>query len=137
MKYVWQDLAEKKNLFTVKNTVMTNLDTGKTVQHYATNTKIVVVQKCVTPEKTYYRTSDAAHNHLNYAFEAEAFGLSNEKAPSVHCTLPGRSTPQKEHTHPGAKQKPSQKEQPPKDGERTRPRFSTIIKRRLRGVFHK
>ena len=87
MKYEWQDLPEKKNLFTVKNTVMINLNTGKTVRHYSTNTKIVVVQKCVTPEKTYYRTYDAYHNYLNYAFEAEAFGLPNEKAPSAPSKL--------------------------------------------------
>ena len=84
MKYIWQDLPERKNYFTVKNTAMINLNTGKTVRQYCTNTKIAVVQKCVTPDKTYYRTQDAAHHYLNYAFEAEAFGLPNEKAPSVH-----------------------------------------------------
>lgn len=83
MKYIWQDLPERKNLFTVKNTTMINLNTGEIVRHYATNTKIAVVQKCVTPDKTYYRTQDAVHNYLNYAFEAEAFGLPNEKAPSA------------------------------------------------------
>lgn len=83
MKYVWQDLPEKKNCFTVRNTTMINLNTGKTVQHYSTNTKIVLAQKCVTPDKTYYRTAEAAHHYLNYAFEAEAFGLPNEKAPSA------------------------------------------------------
>lgn len=81
MKYVWEDLPERKNLFTVKNTAMVNLNTGETVRQYCTNTKIAVVQKCVTPEKTYYRTEDAFRNNLNYAFEAEAFGLNNEKAP--------------------------------------------------------
>lgn len=92
MKYVWQDLPERKNLFTVKNTVMINLNTGETVRHYATNTKIAVVQKCVTPDKTYYRTQDAVHNYLNYAFEAEAFGLPNEKAPSAPSV---KSNPEK------------------------------------------
>lgn len=92
MKYVWEDLPERKNLFTVKNTVMINLNTGKIVQHYATNTKIAVVQKCVTTGKTYYRTQDAAHHYLNYAFEAEAFGLPNEKAPSAPSV---KSNPEK------------------------------------------
>ena len=94
MKYIWEDLPERKNLFTVKNTVMINLNTGKTVRHYATNTKIAVVQKCVTTDKTYYRTQDAVHNYLNYAFEAEAFGLPNEKAPSAPSTKsnPGRNS---------------------------------------------
>lgn len=92
MKYVWQDLPERKNLFTVKNTTMINLNTGEIVRHYSTNTKIAVVQKCVTPEKTYYRTYDAVHNYLNYAFEAEAFGLPNEKAPSAPSV---KSNPEK------------------------------------------
>ena len=86
MKYIWQDLPERKNYFTVKNTAMINLNTGKTVQQYCTNTKIAVIQKCVTPDKTYYRTQEAAHHYLNYAFEAEAFGLPNEKAPSAPST---------------------------------------------------
>ena len=88
MKYIWQDLPERKNYFTVKNTAMINLNTGKTVRQYCTNTKIAVVQKCVTPGKTYYRTQDAAHHYLNYAFEAEAFGLPNEKAPSAPSANP-------------------------------------------------
>lgn len=106
MKYIWEDLPERKNLFTVKNTVMINLNTGKTVQHYATNTKIVVVQKCVTQDKTYYRTQEAAHHYLNYAFEAEAFGLPNEKAPSA----------------PSAKSNPEKK-----SATRTRPTEKTTI----------
>lgn len=125
MKYVWEDLPERKNLFTVKNTVMKNLNTGKIVQHYATNTKIVVVQKCITPEKTYYRTQDAVHHYLNYAFEAEAFGLPNEKAPSVPSR---KATPLKLSTlnskksanrtlKPNKKQTSGQKVILPKDGE--------------------
>lgn len=103
MKYVWEDLPERKNLFTVKNTTMINLNTGEIVRHYATNTKIAVVQKCVTPDKTYYRTQDAVHNYLNYAFEAEAFGLPNEKAPSAPSV---KSNPEKKsatHTQPTEK----------------------------------
>lgn len=84
MKYEWKDLPERKNLFTVKNTAMINLNTGKTVRQYCTNTKIAVVQKCVTPDKTWYRTADAVHHYLNYAFAAEDLGLPNEKAPSAH-----------------------------------------------------
>lgn len=84
MKYEWEDLPERMNCFTVRNATMINLNTKKPVRHYSANTKIVVVQKCVTPEKTYYRTESAAYNFLNYAFEAEAFGLPNENAPSVH-----------------------------------------------------
>lgn len=83
MKYVWKDLPEKLNCFTIRNAAMVNLNTGKIVRHYSANTKIVVVQKCVTPDKTYYRTADACHNYLNYAFEASAFGLPNENAPSA------------------------------------------------------
>ena len=81
MTYKWEDLPSRKNLFTVKNTVMMDLDKQKPIQHYSTNTKIAVVQKYIAPDKTYYRTQDAALNNLNYAFEAEAFGLPNEKAP--------------------------------------------------------
>ena len=124
MKYVWQDLPERKNLFTVKNTVMINLNTGKTVRHYATNTKIAVVQKCVTPDKTYYRTQDAVHHYLNYAFEAEAFGLPNEKAPSVPSDKPksiGKNTlktpPANRTLKPAKKQTSVQKSKAPKGGE--------------------
>ena len=84
MKYVWEDLPDRKNCFTVRNTRMVNLNTGKVVRNYSTNTKIAVVQKCVTPEKTWYRTADAVHHYQNYAFEAEDLGLPNEKAPSAH-----------------------------------------------------
>lgn len=126
MKYEWQDLPERKNLFTVKNTVMINLNTGKIVRHYATNTKIAVVQKCVTPEKTYYRTYDAFHNYLNYAFEAEAFGLPNEKAPSAPSNNSRRldnfeKKLDKAFTHTlDTKQKLEQKPLTSKDGERRR-----------------
>lgn len=86
MKCVWEDLPKPLNCFTVKNTTMVNLNTGKIVNNYSTNTKIVLVQKCVTENGTYYRTGDAAYNHLNYAFRASAFGLPDEKAPSVPST---------------------------------------------------
>ena len=122
MKCDWKDLPERKNLFTVKNAAMINLNTGKTVRQYCTNTKIAVVQKCVTPDKTYYRTQDAAHHYLNYAFEAEAFGLPNEKAPSVPSPNPRRnstlnSKPASRTHKPIKKQTSVQKATTPKGGE--------------------
>ena len=129
MKYEWKDLPERKNLFTVKNAAMINLNTGKTVRQYCTNTKIAVVQKCVTPGKTYYRTQDAAHHYLNYAFEAEAFGLPNEKAPSAPSIKPKSigfstfKTPPATRTHkPGKKQTSTQQIVLPKDGGARRPK---------------
>ncbi len=83
MKYIWEDLPKPMNCFTVRNATMRNLNTGEVVQHYSANTKIAVVQKCVTPVATYYRTESAKHHYLNFAFEASAFGLPNELAPSV------------------------------------------------------
>lgn len=84
MKYVWEDLPKPLSCFTVRNTTMVNLNTGKIVSNYSTNTKIVLAQKCVTENGTYYRTREAAYNYLNYAFKASAFGLPDEEAPSVH-----------------------------------------------------
>lgn len=120
MKYTWEDLPERKNLFTVKNTAMINLNTGKAVRQYCTNTKIAVVQKCVTPEKTYYRTYDSFHNCLNHAFEAEAFGLPNEKAPSAPLSsmdIPTSSSVSASRTpKPNKKQIPVQNSESPNDG---------------------
>lgn len=90
MKCVWEDLPEPLSCFTVKNTTMVNLNTGKIVNNYSTNTKIVLVQKCVTENGIYYRTRDAACNCLDYAFKASAFGLPDEEAPlapSTHSKL--------------------------------------------------
>lgn len=139
MKYVWVDLPDKKNCFTVRNATMVNLNTGKIIRHFSANTKIVVVQKCVTPTCTYYRTADAAHHYLNYAFEASAFGLPNEKAPSepsVYLSTnslsndkPETRTPNK----PAEKQKSVQKVVLPEGGEgRRRPN----IFKRLFGRKH-
>lgn len=83
MKYNWEDLPKPLNCFTVRNATMINLNTKKIIQYYSANTKIVVVQKCVTEKGTYYRTDSARHHYLNYAFEATALGLPNEVAPSV------------------------------------------------------
>lgn len=83
MKCDWKDLPEKKTVFTVRSAAMKNLNTGQIVQNYSANTRIDVVQKCVTDDNTYYRTWSAAYNNLNWAFEASVFGLPNESAPSV------------------------------------------------------
>lgn len=123
MKYIWEDLPKPLNCFTVRSASMINLNTKEIVRSYAANTKIVVVQKCITPEATYYRTREAEHHYLNYAFKASAFGLPNEKAPSVpsvdtlnslsdkKCSKPGNNTPAsvKDITH-------SPQETLPKDG---------------------
>lgn len=81
MKYTWQNLPDRKNCFTTRRAVMKDLDTGKTIQVYSANTKIAVTQKCVTTSGTFYRTDSACQNGLNWAFEASALGLPNEKAP--------------------------------------------------------
>lgn len=138
MKYVWEDLPKPLNCFTVMNTTMVNLNTGKTVRHYSTNTKIAVVQKCVTPDCTYYRTSEAAHHYLNYAFKASAFGLPNEEAPSAHSSSSNslsKSTlnskqPATRTQKPEKKQTSVQKTATPKDGEEKR--FGSWIKRIFR-----
>lgn len=129
MKYVWEDLPKPLNCFTVRGTTMVNLNTGKIVSNYSANTKIVVVQKCTTPSGTYYRTSEAAHHYLNYAFRASAFGLPDEKAPSAPSP---RSNSLSKHTtgsksaprtsSPTKKQKPVKKVATPKGGEEKRPR---------------
>ena len=125
MKYKWEDLPERLNCFTVRNASMINLNTGKTIRQYATNTKIVVVQKCVTPECTYYRTSEAEHHYLNYAFKAADFGLPNEQAPSEHSRFNSSKTrTTKELGHrilPTKKIKNSPKVASSKDGERMHP----------------
>lgn len=79
----WQDLPKRLNYFTVRNTVMIDLNTKEIIRHYSTNTKIAVVQKCVTPEGTYYRTAESALHGLDHAFEGTAFGLPDEEAPSA------------------------------------------------------
>lgn len=128
MKCNWEDLPERRNLFTVKNTAMINLNTGKTVQRYSANTKIAVVQKCNSQGKTYYRTFDATYHNLNYAFEAEAFGLPNEKAPSAPSTKSNTSESSflkkktdVSHTVNVKKQKASKKVASSKDGGKRRP----------------
>lgn len=87
----WQELPSKKNLFTVRNAALINLNTGEPVRHYSANTKIVVSQKYVSSGKTYYRTESSARQKLNWAFEASAFGPLNEEAPSAHSTIPNKT----------------------------------------------
>ena len=118
MKYSWQDLPKKKTVFTVRSATMNNLNNGKIIQHYSSNTRIDVVQKCVTEDNTYYRTESAAYNNLNWAFEASAFGLPNEAAPSVpHTNLPFNSRKKVIRRPSAKKQKSANKPALPKDGE--------------------
>ena len=138
MKYVWKDLPKPLNCFTIRSARMVNLNTGRIVSNYAANTKIVVVQKCVTPNITYYRTQEAAHHFLNYAFEAAAFGLPNEKAPSA----PSRSKSLRKNTansksatrtsKPTKKTKTNPKVELPKGGEEVRKEgwFSRLFRRK-------
>ena len=137
MKYEWKDLPKPLNCFTVRGTTMVNLNTGKIVSNYAANTKIVVVQKCVTPAGTYYRTGEAAHHYLNYAFRASAFGLPDEKAPSVPSSkkkpnsLSRQSTiskPASRTPKPAKKQTSSKKAANPKDGEGKRHHLGWLSK---------
>lgn len=92
----WIDLPQPMNCFTVRSAMMMDLKKRTPVQQYSANTKIVVVQKCVLPEGTFYRTETAKKRDLDWAFRASAFGLPDEKAPSVHLPDPNklsRSTP--------------------------------------------
>lgn len=140
MQYNWEDLPEKKNCFTVRSAAMINLDNKKVIRNYSANTKIVLVQRCITANGTYYRTGEATHNNLNYAFEASAFGLPNEKAPSApssrpsslskHTTIISKSGAR---TNPKKKQKDVKKEVAlPKGGEgrRTRSWLKRIFRRK-------
>lgn len=117
----WLDLPKRMNCFTVRNAAMYNLNTGKIIQYYSANTKIAVVQKCVTTEGTFYRTAEAAHHYLNYAFKASAFGLPDEKAPSAPSNKPDSLNTNQEPDSrtlltPARKQKSSQKVVSPNDG---------------------
>ena len=100
MKCNWQDLPDKKTVFTLRSAVMKNLNTGEIIRHYSRNTRIDVVQKCVTEIGTFYRTRSAEQNNLNWAFEASAFGLPNDVAPSAPSrnVLPPKTPENKSHT---------------------------------------
>lgn len=141
MKYNWVDLPKPLNCFTVRSATMVNLNNGKIVNNYSANTKIVVVQKCVTEKGTYYRTREAAYNYLNYAFRASAFGLPDEKAPSAPSSKPNslekKSHPLKLKTTTRAqsskkKQTSSKTTVSPKDGEEKQHKswFSRLFRRK-------
>ena len=126
MKCNWVDLPKPLNCFTVRSATMVNLNTGKIVSNYAANTKIVVVQKCVTEKGTYYRTNEAAHHYLNYAFKASDFGLPNEVAPSApSVSFPPNSLssnkPETRTHKPAKKQTPAKKVASSKGGEKKQP----------------
>lgn len=123
MKCNWKDLPKPLNCFTVRSATMVNLNTGKIISNYAANTKIVVVQKCVTEKGTYYRTNEAEHHNLNYAFKATDFGLPNEVAPSEPSSKFNSSThsnakPMARTPKSVKKQTFAQKTANSKDGER-------------------
>lgn len=79
--FVWVDLEKPQNVFTVRNAAMRDLNDGEIIQCYSANTKIVVTQKCITEQGSFYRTNSAKTKRLDWAFEASAFGLPNEFAP--------------------------------------------------------
>lgn len=125
MKRNWQDLPKRINAFTIRNATMRDLDTRKIIQYYSANTRISVTQKLVNENGTYYRTESAAKHGLNWAFEASAFGLPDEKAPSVPShtppkTLKSRSTRALPATK---KQKSVHMTSASKDGERPKKSF--------------
>lgn len=115
----WENLPKRLNVFTVRNATMRDLDTGKIIQYYSANTRLTVTQKTVDESGTYYRTDSAARNDLDWAFEASAFGLPNEKAPLAPAskTSPNSPKPVHSHTLPAQKkQKPTQKPTASKNG---------------------
>ena len=132
-KLEWQDLPEPLSAFTARNAEMVDMDNNKVVQYYSANTKIKVVQKCVTPDATYYRTESAKKIGLNWAFKAAAFGLPNDIAPPVHSFSPGiHSKPAARIPKPAAKQTPVQKRQAPKGGvgARKKPFWAWLLRRK-------
>lgn len=127
MKLDWKDLPERKNCFTVRNATMRDLKTNKIVQYYSANTRITVVQKCITGGNTYYRTRSAVEQNLDWAFEASAFGLPNEAAPPVPSPKvdslnksKSRLSPDAHTPSPAKKQTYAQKVAPSKGGEKMR-----------------
>lgn len=130
----WKDTPKPLNLFTVRNATMRDLETKKIIQYYSANTKISVVQKTQVGDTTYYRTASAKERSLNWAFEASAFGLPNEKAPSVPLSSFHTIAPYLEKVAPAldTKQKSVKKNDivSSKDGEKKRRNlFVKIIKR--------
>lgn len=81
----WQDIP-KVPRFTIRRASMYDLKTKKPVRYFSANTKIDLVQKCVTEDGTFYRTGAAAEKDLDLAFEASAFGLPDEQVSVVHSS---------------------------------------------------
>ena len=130
----WEDLPKGLGVFTICDTAMVNLDKNEVVKYYSANTKIEVVQKNVTKDVTYYRTQPAKDRGLNWAFEATALGLPNDKAPSAHSEiLPPNSDKSASRTpKAGKKTKTKPKVILPKDGEGASPRG--LLKRLFRKI---
>lgn len=119
MGRTWTDLPKPTNCFTARNTMMFDLNSLEVIRHYSANTKIVVVQKCVTEKGTFYRTESAKNRGLDWAFKASALGMPNEKAPSVPSFSPSNdSAPADSHTKAGVQKQTTEQEVAlPKDGE--------------------
>lgn len=120
----WEDLPKELGVFTVRDTAMVDLDKNEAIKYYSANTKIEVVQKNVTENVTYYRTQPAKDRGLNWAFEATALGLPNDKAPSAHSEIlpPNSDKPASRTLKAGKKTKTKSKAILPKDGEGASPR---------------
>lgn len=91
MKPNWEDLPKKLNVWTVRNTVMEDINTGEAIQHYSTNTHLRMFQKTHFKGDTWYRTESTANRDLDWAFKASSFGLPNEKAPSEPIIPPKKT----------------------------------------------
>lgn len=104
-KFIWVDLEKPKSVFTIRNATMRDLNDNEAIQYYSANTKIVVVQKCVTENGSFYRTNTAKVKGLDWAFEASAFGLPNEFAPPSKTLSNSLSFDKPVSTLPAKKQK--------------------------------
>ena len=131
MAYEWKNLQGRMNCFTVRNASMVDLKTRKPVRTYSANTRITIVQKLVTEHGTFYRTEYAKENGLDWAFKASAFGMPDEKAPSVPSVSPlSKSKPVNSHTtKSGAKkQKDTQKKKAAPNGGEAKPKLGWLKK---------
>lgn len=117
MKIKWEKLPKRINAFTVRSAVAADLDTGDIIQHYSSNTRITLTERCITPQGTYYRTDSMSKHGLNWAFEASAFGLPNELAPPVPSTTPNSLKPVSPRRTALQNKKISKKASAPKGGE--------------------
>lgn len=117
MKIKWEKLPKRINAFTVRSAVAADLNTGDIIQHYSSNTRITLTERCITPQGTYYRTDSMSKHGLNWAFEASAFGLPNELAPPVPSTTPNSLKPVSPKKTALQNKKISEKASAPKGGE--------------------